>query len=90
MSANKLHDTIMEQIAAADGLVVVDGRTMVRRAVLRAVVRSVLLEVVDELRDELPPIVADDAEAAARLDAALDDLARRTEEQIAARFPTIQ
>ena len=65
MSANKLHDTIMEQIAAADGLVVVDGRTMVRRAVLRAVVRSVLLEVVDELRDELPLIVADHAEAAA-------------------------
>jgi hypothetical protein len=79
----------MAAIEAADGVVIIDGKQMIRRDVARAVVQTFMGDLVTELRERLMVIVAGDPEAENNLTMELDETARRIEKYIADRYPVV-
>ena len=79
----------MAAIEAADGVVIIDGKQIIRRDVARAVVQAVMTDLVAELREQLMTIVAGDPKAENNLTVELDETARRIEKYIADRYPVI-
>jgi hypothetical protein len=81
---------LMNLIAAAGGIVVVDGRRMVKTNVARSVIRIFVCELFSEVFDSLPYLVSSDPKNTKKLIAELDVSERRVKEFILDKLPLLQ
>lgn len=77
------------EIEARGGIVVLNGRRMVKAAVARSVMREFIAELFDDARRTLPAAVSADAALKEKLIAELDESERRLEKAIAAGLPIV-
>ena len=79
----------MAAVEAAGGVVMIDGKRMIRREVMRAAVQSVMAVVSAELRERLTATLAGDHGAEENLVTELDESTRRNEMGVADVLPVI-
>jgi hypothetical protein len=87
MANNHLRDAVMAAVTAAGGVVVVNGRTMIKVEVVRSVMRDMAADLFADARNRLTGIVAGNAAAEKQLAAELDESERRLEKSIADILP---
>lgn len=85
-----LRDALMRATAAAGGVVIVDGRTMIKTDVLRSIMRDFVAELFSEARDRLSGMGSGDQAAEEKLAAQLYDSERRLEMLIIDKLPLAQ
>jgi hypothetical protein len=85
-----LEGALEKAIAAAGGVVIVDGRPMIKTDVVRSVTRSFVAELFSVARDRLPGSVSDDPAAQKKLAALLGESERRLEKLITDKLPFVQ
>ena len=84
-----LRTMFLKAIAARDGIVIVDGRTMVKTEVARLVLQDFAAALFSDLRDRLRDIVADDPSAEKKVNAEIDASIRRIEKRITELLPVL-
>ena len=89
MANDQLRAAVMGAVAAAGGVVVVNGRTMIKTEVVRSVMRDIAANLFADARNRLTAIVADDPAAEKKLAAELDESERRIEKLVAEMLPVV-
>jgi hypothetical protein len=83
----RLSSAIKREVAARGGIVVMNGRQMIKTDIARSVIRDFLAGFFDEARKKLPATISADALAERKLFVELDESARRLEKVITELLP---
>ena len=89
MANDQLRAAVIEAVTAAGGVVVVDGRTMIKVEVLRSVMRGIVGDLFADIRNRLAATIAGDPAAEKQLAAELDESKRRIEKFVAEMLPVV-
>jgi ribose 5-phosphate isomerase RpiB len=79
----------MTAVEAADGIVIVDGKRMIRREVARSIVEAIMAELFAELRERLTSAIAGGPGTEEQLVTELEKSERKMKEYIAEMLPVL-
>lgn len=80
---------VMTAVEAADGIVIVDGKRMIRREVARSIVEAIMAELFAELRERLTSAIAGGPGTEEQLVTELEKSERKMKEYIAEMLPVL-
>jgi hypothetical protein len=84
-----LRDAVMAAVTAAGGVVIVNGRTMIKVKVVRSVMRDIAADLFADARNRLAAIVAGDPADEEQLAAELNESERRLEQFLVEMLPVV-